>query len=130
MALPHPLCRSPPSPSLISLNTIFQTDTEENIDVNLPSIISVLKSVGCGECWNKHGSLLDYLFDTYHILKLWGAPDAVCLCGLAIFDPSTGSNTIRTHVGEVAEQLIHLFCVIPHLVHDDLLFHYPDESEL
>ncbi|GJV58746.1 tetratricopeptide-like helical domain containing protein [Tanacetum coccineum] len=116
----------------------------ENIDVNLPTLIAVLKSVGAGECWHKHGSFLDHLFDTYRILKLWGAPDAVCLCGLfhsaysnsykslAIFDPSTGRDSIRTHVGELAEQLIHLFCVIPRqqLIHDDLLFHYPDESEL
>ncbi|PWA91800.1 Tetratricopeptide-like helical [Artemisia annua] len=116
----------------------------EKTDVNLPSLIAVLKSVGAGECWHKHGSFLDHLVDTYRILKLWGAPDAVCLCGLfhsaysnsylslAIFDPSTGRDTIRTHVGDMAEQLIHLFCIIPRqqLVHDDLLFHYPDESEL
>ncbi|GKF70624.1 hypothetical protein Tco_0203681, partial [Tanacetum coccineum] len=48
----------------------------ENIDVNLTTLIAVLKSVGAGECWHKHGSFLDYLFDTYRILKLWGAPDA------------------------------------------------------
>ncbi|KVH95813.1 uncharacterized protein LOC112528052 [Cynara cardunculus var. scolymus] len=116
----------------------------ENVDVKLPSLIAVLKSVGAGECWHKHGSFLDHLVDIYRILKLWGVPDAVCLCGLfhsaysnsyvnlAIFDPSTGRDTVREHVGEAAERLIHLFCVVPRqqLIHDDLLFQYSDESEL
>ncbi|KAI3501989.1 hypothetical protein L1887_30019 [Cichorium endivia] len=116
----------------------------ENVDVKLPSLVAVLKSVGAGECWHKHGSFLDHLVDIYRILKLWGAPDAVCLCGLfhsaysnsyvnlAIFDPSTGRDTVRGHVGEAAERLIHLFCVVPRqqLIHDDLLFRYSDESEL
>lgn len=116
----------------------------ENVDVKLPSLVAVLKSVGAGECWHKHGSFLDHLVDIYRILKLWGAPDAVCLCGLfhsaysnsyvnlAIFDPSTGRDTVREHVGEAAERLIHLFCVVPRqqLIHDELLFRYSDESEL
>lgn len=35
------------------------------------------------------------------------------------------------HVGEAAERLIHLFCIVPRqpLIHDDLLFHYT-ETEL
>lgn len=80
--------------------------------------------------------------DIYRILKLWGVPDAVCLCGLfhsaysnsyvnlSIFDPSTGRETVRDHVGEAAERLIHLFCVVPRqpLIHDDLLFHYSNEE--
>ncbi|KAK9052625.1 hypothetical protein SSX86_029255 [Deinandra increscens subsp. villosa] len=116
----------------------------ENVDDRLPSLIAVLKSVGAGECWHKHGSFLDHLIDIYRILKLWGAPDAVCLCGLfhsaysnsyvnlAIFDPSTGRDVVRRHVGDAAERLIHLFCVVPRqkLIHDDLLFRYSDESEL
>nr|XP_043606557.1 uncharacterized protein LOC122578625 [Erigeron canadensis] len=116
----------------------------ENIDVNLPSLIAVLKSVGAGECWHKHGSFLDHLINTYRILKLWGAPDTVCLCGLfhsaysnsyvnlAIFDPSTSRDMVCGHVGEEAERLIYLFCIVPRqqLIHDDLLFKYPHDSEL
>lgn len=115
----------------------------ENIDPKLPSLIAVLKSVGAGECWHKHGSFLDHLIDIYKILKLWKAQDAVCLCGLfhsaysnsyvnlAIFDPSTGRDTVRDHVGEEAERLIYLFCVVPRqpLIHDDLVFKY-EETEL
>ncbi|CAL1374943.1 unnamed protein product [Linum trigynum] len=116
----------------------------ESVDENLPRLLAVLRSVGAGECWHKHGSFLDHLLHTYRILKLWGAPDAVCLCGLfhsaysnayvnlAIFDPSTGRDVVRAHVGDDAESLIHLFCVVPRhsLIHDDLLFKYRDETEL
>ncbi|GMH12483.1 hypothetical protein Nepgr_014324 [Nepenthes gracilis] len=115
----------------------------ENVDEKLPSLVALLRSVGAGECWHKHGTFLDHLVDIYKILKLWRAPDAVCLCGLfhsaysnsyvnlAIFDPSTGRDTVRHHVGDAAERLIHLFCVVPRqpVIHDDLLFHYSD-SEL
>ncbi|KAG6625757.1 hypothetical protein I3843_15G000500 [Carya illinoinensis] len=115
----------------------------ESVDKNLPSLVAVLRSVGAGECWHKHGSFLDHLVDIYRILKIWKAPDSVCLCGLfhsaysnsyvnlAIFDPSTGRDVVRGHVGEAAERLIHLFCVVPRqpIIHDDLLFRYSD-SEL
>ncbi|KAK2966980.1 hypothetical protein RJ640_009664, partial [Escallonia rubra] len=112
----------------------------ESVDQSLPSLIAVLRSVGAGECWHKHGSFLDHLVDIYRILKLWKAQDAVCLCGLfhsaysnsyvnlAIFDPSTGRDTVRGHVGDAAERLIHLFCTVPRqsLIHDHLLFCYTD----
>lgn len=76
----------------------------------------------------------------YKILKIWNAQESVCLCGLfhsaysnsyvnlAIFDPSTGRDTVRSHVGDAAEELIYLFCVVPRqpLIHDDLLFRYTD----
>ncbi|CAH9147167.1 unnamed protein product [Cuscuta epithymum] len=112
----------------------------ERVDDKLPSLVAVLRSVGAGECWHKHGSFLEHLVDIYRILKLWKAPDSVCLCGLfhsaysnsyvnlAIFDPSTGRDTVRGHVGDEAERLIHLFCVVPRqpLIHEDLLFQYTD----
>ncbi|KAJ4873448.1 Uncharacterized protein Rs2_44899 [Raphanus sativus] len=49
---------------------------------------------------------------------------------LAIFHPSTGREVVRGHVGEPAEALIHLFCVVPRqtLIHDDLLFKYSDKE--
>ncbi|GAA0141233.1 ubiquitin-protein ligase [Lithospermum erythrorhizon] len=114
----------------------------EEVDKNLPHLVSVLRSVGAGECWHKHGSFLEHLVDLYKILKLWKAPDSVCLCGLfhsaysnsyvnlAIFDPSTGRDTVQEHVGESAERLIHLFCIVPRqsIIHDDLLFKYSDRE--
>ncbi|XP_072993272.1 uncharacterized protein [Typha latifolia] len=110
------------------------------VDPDLPSFVSVLVSVGAGECWHKHSTFLSHLVDVYRILKLWGAPDSVARCGLfhsaysnsyvnlAIFDPNTTRNYVRDLVGEQAERLIHLFCVVPRqsLIHDDLLFHYSD----
>lgn len=116
----------------------------ENIDPKLPSMVAVLRSVGAGECWHKHGSFLDHLLDVYRILKLWGAPNSVCLCGLfhsaysnsyvnlAIFDPCTGRDVVKSHVGDVAERLIHLFCIVPRqpLIHDQLIFRYSDDGEL
>ncbi|KAF2587123.1 hypothetical protein F2Q70_00036925 [Brassica cretica] len=74
-----------PSPNLstvLELARPFLRGELENIDPNLPSLIAVLKSVGAGECWHKHGSFLDHLIDIYKILKLWKAPEPVCLCGL------------------------------------------------
>ncbi|XP_027360151.1 uncharacterized protein LOC113868608 [Abrus precatorius] len=114
----------------------------ESIDKNLPSLVGVLQSVGAGECWHKHGSFLHHLIDVYRILNLWKAPPSVSLCGLfhsaysnsyvnlAIFDPSTGREVVRKHVGDEAEALIHLFCIVPRqpLIHEDLLFHYSDEE--
>ncbi|KAG2317550.1 hypothetical protein Bca4012_068448 [Brassica carinata] len=133
---------SPNLSTVLELARPFLRGELENIDPNLPSLISVLKSVGAGECWHKHGSFLDHLIDIYKILKLWNAPESVCLCGLfhsaysnsyvnlAIFHPSTGREVVREHVGEAAEALIHLFCVVPRqtLIHDDLLFKYSDHE--
>ncbi|KAH6809790.1 E3 ubiquitin-protein ligase [Perilla frutescens var. frutescens] len=111
------------------------------VDKDLPRLVSVLQAAGAGECWHKHGSFLDHLIGVYRILKMWKAPDAVCLCGLfhsaysnsyvnlAIFPPSSaGRDTVRAHVGAAAERLIHLFCIVPRqsLIHDFLLFKYTD----
>ncbi|XP_047972597.1 uncharacterized protein LOC125215270 [Salvia hispanica] len=130
--------------SLLSSARPFLRGELHAVDENLPRLVSVLQAAGAGECWHKHGSFLDHLIGVYRILKLWNAPDAVCLCGLfhsaysnsyvnlAIFPPSsTGRDTVRGHVGAAAERLIHLFCVVPRqsLIHDLLLFRYAD-SEL
>lgn len=131
-------------PGLLEAARPFLRGELERVDPKLPSLVAVLRSVGAGECWHKHGSFLDHLVDIYRILRIWGAPDDVCLCGLfhsaysnsyvnlAIFDPNTGREVVRGHVGGPAERLIHLFCVVPRqpLIHDDLLFHYDDETEL
>ncbi|CBI35363.3 unnamed protein product, partial [Vitis vinifera] len=106
---------SSPSPDL-HLQTLlasarpFLRGELEAVHPKLPSLISVLRSVGAGECWHKHGSFLEHLVDMYKILKLWKAQESVCLCGLfhsaysnsyvnlAIFEPSTGRDTVRAHV--------------------------------
>lgn len=129
--------------SLLDSARPFLRGELESIDKDLPSLVSILRSVGAGECWHKHGSFLDHLVDIYRILNLWKSPRPVSLCGLfhsaysnsyvnlAIFDPSTAREFVRGHVGHDAERLIHLFCVVPRqtIIHDNLLFHYSD-SEL
>ncbi|XP_010067028.2 uncharacterized protein LOC104454024 [Eucalyptus grandis] len=113
----------------------------EVIDPRLPSLVATLRSAGAGECWHKHNSFLEHLFNIYRILRLWGAPDAVCLAGifhsayptidLAIFEPNTSRDVVRGHVGDAAERLIHLYCILPRMIfiRNDLLFRY-DDSEL
>ncbi|CAF1932329.1 unnamed protein product [Brassica napus] len=103
------------SSPVLELARPFLRGELEKINPKLPSLIAVLKSVGAGECWYKHGSFLHHLVDVYKILKLWKAPEPVCLCGLfhsaysnsyvnlAIFDPSTGRDVVRGHVGEYSD---------------------------
>ncbi|KAH7840260.1 hypothetical protein Vadar_014808 [Vaccinium darrowii] len=120
----------------------FLTGDISLIDPALPSLISLLRSVNASQCWHKHGTFLDHLLDIHRILTLWKSPPSVSLCGLfhsaysnsyvnlAIFDPTTGRDEVRSHVGAAAERLIHLFCVVPRqpLIHDDLLFRYTDSD--
>ncbi|KAK1312663.1 hypothetical protein QJS10_CPA07g00493 [Acorus calamus] len=51
---------------------------------------------------------------------------------VAIFDATTSRDHVRGLISDLAERLVHLFCVVLHhpLIHDDLFFQYPSESEL
>nr|CAD1830718.1 unnamed protein product [Ananas comosus var. bracteatus] len=117
----------------------------ELADPALPSLVSVLRGAGAGECWHKHGTFLGHLLGVHRALKLWGAPDPVARCGLfhsaysnsyvnlAIFDPASASRArVAALVGAPAERLVHLFCVVPRqpLIHDALLFRYSDRDLL
>ncbi|XP_044957236.1 uncharacterized protein LOC123408110 [Hordeum vulgare subsp. vulgare] len=109
-------------------------------DPTLPALTNVLRAAGAGECWHKHVTFLAHLLEVNRILRLWAAPDAVARCGLyhsaysmsyvnlAIFEPDVCRARVAAVVGDEAERLVHLFCVVPRqqLVHDDLLFHYDD----
>ncbi|OEL37385.1 hypothetical protein BAE44_0001596 [Dichanthelium oligosanthes] len=127
-------------PSLLAAARPFLRGELGSVDPELPSLVSVLRAAGAGECYHKHGTFLAHLVAVYRILRLWGAPDAVARCGLfhssysnsyvnlAIFQPDTGRDRVRAIVGAPAERLVHLFCVVPRhqLIHDHLLFHYTD----
>lgn len=129
--------------TLIESARPFLREEFESVDPNLDGLLTILRSAGAGECWHRLGTFQDHLYHVYRILKLWNAPDSVCNFGLfhsvysnsyhdlAIFDPVTDRETVRDHVGPVAERLIYLFCVVPRhtLIHDDIVFRYTD-SEL
>jgi hypothetical protein len=127
-------------PSLLAAARPFLRGDLAAVDPELPSLVSVLVSAGAGECYHKHGTFLDHLVDTYRILHLWGAPDAVARCGLyhssysnsyvnlAIFEPDVSRDRVRAIIGDAAERLVHLFCVVPRhaLMHEDLHLRYTD----
>ncbi|ERN10243.1 uncharacterized protein LOC18438415 [Amborella trichopoda] len=112
----------------------------ELIDPDLPRLIAVLRSSGASECWHKHGDFLHHLVSIFRILSLWKSPHPLALCGLfhsaysnsyvnlAIFPPETSRPYVQSLIGPQAEDLVHMFCVVPRqsLIHDDLLFHFSD----
>lgn len=120
----------------------FLRGQSEKIDPLLPKFRSVLLDMGASECWHKHGSFFEHLMDVYRILKLWNAPDSVARCGLfhsaysnsyvnlAIFQPNVDRQKVRDLIGDEAEELVHMFCIVPRqpLIHDNLLFHFSDED--
>ncbi|KAJ3689174.1 hypothetical protein LUZ61_018338 [Rhynchospora tenuis] len=128
--------------SILAAARPFLRSELASIDPSLPSFVDILHSVGADECWHKHSTFFSHLFDIYRILKLWRTPDSVARCGLfhsaysnsyvnlAIFDPGTSRSHARSLIGEEAERLVYLFCVVPRqqLIHDDLLFHYSDSD--
>ncbi|GKC68972.1 hypothetical protein Tco_1114855 [Tanacetum coccineum] len=119
-----------PSSSFESQNTHLQALLQsarpllrgqlENIDSNLPKLIAVLKSVGAGECWHKHGSFLDHLIDIYRILKLWHTPDAKLIHDDLLFKYDDITELIY-HVKESGEKVgsneewrVKIRSVLPH----------------
>ncbi|ELR14079.1 tetratricopeptide repeat domain containing protein [Acanthamoeba castellanii str. Neff] len=110
-------------------------------DPKLPALLEQLGKHGASECWHKHGTFKQHLFGVWRILYLWKQSQAVCRCGLyhsaysnsyvnlAIFKPDTGRETVRSAVGNEAEELIHFFCTIPRqeLIFDHILPLHPDK---
>ncbi|EFJ12102.1 hypothetical protein SELMODRAFT_124836 [Selaginella moellendorffii] len=121
---------------------LFLREEYAAIDPALPHWLSVLRSTGASECFHKHGTFFQHLVEVYRILKLWGAPDDVCRCGLfhssysnsyvnlAIFEPGVDRSRVKDLIGDPAEQLVELFCIVPRqeLIHDMLLFRFSDDQ--
>jgi hypothetical protein len=120
----------------------FLREDYEAVDARLPGLLKILQARGAGECWHKHGTFYAHLLSTYRILKLWGASDAVALFGLfhssysnsyvnlAIFAPDVDRSVLRGLIGEEAEALVHIFCIIPRqeLIFDRLLLRLTDDD--
>lgn len=114
----------------------------ESIDSRLPGLLKILQARGAGECWHKHGTFYEHLLHVYQILKLWGASDAVALFGLfhssysnsyvnlAIFAPDVDRSVLRGLIGDEAEELVHIFCIVPRqeLIFDRILHTLTDDD--
>eukprot|EP00249_Psilotum_nudum_P013796 c24517_g1_i1 orf=112-1398(+) len=128
--------------STLQLALPFLQGSYASIDPSLPQFLDVLRQAGASECWHKHGTFYEHLLHVYRILKLWNAPDAVARCGmfhssysnsyvnLAIFQPDVDRQQVRDLIGDAAEELVHLFCIVPRqqLIYDMLLFQFSDDE--
>jgi len=97
-----------------------------SLDPTLPGSVEELKKRGAHRCWHKHSTFLDHLLGVHHILRLWGQGQTIGRVGLfhsaysnsyvnlALFDPNTEAErkVMQRMVGPVAEDLVHLFCII------------------
>jgi len=94
--------------------------------------IDFLESIGCGEVMHSGRTLLEHLIGTYKILDEGFAPLYVCDAGLfhsvygtAYFKPKTISldnrDIVKDVIGEEAENLAFMFCVIPSPRFDNIM---------
>lgn len=137
------ISQTPNLQTLLESAKPFLREEFEKIDKRLPSLIGILCSAGAGECYHRTGSFLDHLRNVYRIIKLWNAPDSVALCALfhsvysnsysdiLLFNPETDRDSVRSLIGDAAERLAHLFCIIHRqsLIHKNIMCQFT-ESEL
>ena len=86
--------------------------------------VAVLKERGAHRCWHKHSTFLDHLLGVHNTLRLRGQGSVIGRVGLfhsaysnsyvnlALFDPANEREVMRELIGEEAEELVHLFCII------------------
>ena len=101
-------------------------DDHESLDPTLPNSVSELKKRGAHRCWHKHSTFLDHLVGVHNTLRLWGQGETIGRVGLfhsaysnsyvnlALFDPNKEAERklMKSMVGDKAEDLVHLFCII------------------
>jgi hypothetical protein len=109
-------------PALVSA---FVNRRHAEIDPRLDELLRVLHERRAAECWHKHGTFVEHLYNVYRILRIWGQGDLICHTGLfhsaysnelvdlAIFRPNTERDVLRNLLGPQTEQLIYDFCVLP-----------------
>eukprot|EP00249_Psilotum_nudum_P009786 c22152_g2_i1 orf=53-769(+) len=122
----------------------FLRGSFDSVDPSLPIWLSILREKGASECYHKHSTFYEHLLSVYRILKLWNVPDVVARVGLfhscysnsfvnlTIFEPDVSRETVRDIIGDVAEQLVHLFCIVPRqeLIYDMMLLKFNDDELL
>ena len=111
----------------MTVDGIFElilADEYERMDPSLPKSIRSLKERGAHRCWHKHSTFLQHLLGVHNILRLWGQGQTIGRVGLfhsaysnsyvnlALYDPLTERQTMKDLIGDRAEGLVHLFCII------------------
>jgi hypothetical protein len=103
---------------------ILANDFEGIDPLVLPNCIKALKDRGAHRCWHKHSTFLDHLLGVHNMLRLWGQGATVGRVGLfhsaysnsyvnlALFDPSRERTAVQHLIGNAAEELVYLFCII------------------
>eukprot|EP00551_Chaetoceros_affinis_P006883 CAMPEP_0203681286 /NCGR_PEP_ID=MMETSP0090-20130426/42258_1 /ASSEMBLY_ACC=CAM_ASM_001088 /TAXON_ID=426623 /ORGANISM="Chaetoceros affinis, Strain CCMP159" /LENGTH=480 /DNA_ID=CAMNT_0050549713 /DNA_START=64 /DNA_END=1506 /DNA_ORIENTATION=+ len=128
-----------PSPSSYHYKTFEQILAQDYdaLDPILPPTVTELKRRGAHRHWHKHSTFLDHLLGVHNILRLWDQSHIVSRVGLlhsaysnsyvnlALFDPMDEDerSDMRLLIGELAEEIVHLFCTIDrqHIVVDTIL---------
>jgi len=96
--------------------------------------LDLLSQSGADECWHKCGTFKEHLFHVWRILYIWNQSQAICRLGLfhsaysnsyvnlALFNRNVDRSLLKEKIGEEAEQLVYLFCVVHrhHLIIDDI----------
>jgi hypothetical protein len=96
------------------------------LDPRMPAYLDAMAEDGANAIWHKHGTFRDHLLGVWRIAAAWRQEPEVCRLGLfhsaysnsyvrmALFrlDSPEGRERLRCLVGDEAERLIHLFCVI------------------
>lgn len=117
---------SPAVPDLPPYVALLVRHDHRALDPELDRLLDALGHHGAREIWHKHGTFLDHLLGVWRILVAWQQPTDVCRLGLMhsiysnsfvrmkVFDAERveGRATVRRLIGEEAERLVHLFCVI------------------
>lgn len=103
---------------------IVSNDFEKLDEPILSNTIQAIKERGGHKCWHKHSTFLDHLVSCHNILRLWGENEIVGRVGLlhsaysnsyvnlALFDRNTDRPLMKSLIGEEAEELVYLFCII------------------
>lgn len=98
----------------------------ESLDSTLPACVKELKKRGAHRCWHKHSTFFEHLLGVHNTLRLWGQGEIIARVGmfhsaysnsyvdLALFDPNEDAEReiMKGLVGEKAEDLIHMFCIV------------------
>jgi hypothetical protein len=108
----------------IIMEQILAGEYESLDPLVLTNSIKALKERGAHRCWHKHSTFLEHLLGVHNILRLWGQGRTIGRVGLfhsaysnsyvnlALFDPAQERQTMKELIGDAAEELVHLFCII------------------